>query len=166
MKRSFKNLAMCLALGGVMMASSLAMATSAAKTDTKKSDWTEIMPRPTNTDAAATAIALQVLAEDIKNYYNDGKTPVSAKFFNAKGLEKDSVLIVTFVSESTCGTMGCATYLLKRGKNNAWHVMDDTLVNSIVTSDALLLRQPAFYTKGTGNAPYRRFNAATERYEK
>ncbi|HEY8963033.1 MAG TPA: hypothetical protein VIN59_01085 [Alphaproteobacteria bacterium] len=142
-----------------------AHATSAAK---PKPAWMEILPTKQTTDAQAAKTAEILLMNEIKQLI-DPKSPffLAARYFNAPGLPKNSFIIAKFEGAPYCGTMGCITYFLKKTdpQKNVWKIAHTSNYNSILTSEALLARQPSFYTKGTGQSPYSRYNAATEKYE-
>ncbi len=125
----------------------------------------DIMPQESNSDPQAVAIARSVLQNDLRDYYNDPNVVVSARYFNAKGLDRDSVMLVRFSGLNTCGTMGCATLVLKKDKTQSqgWQVVEDTIANAVTAAPGG--REPAFYVQGTGNAPAHRFNAVTGRYD-
>lgn len=127
--------------------------------------FVDIMPQESNSDPQAVAIARSVLKSDLQDYYNDPDVVVSARYFNAKGLDRDSVMLVRFSGLNTCGTMGCATLVLKKDKTQSqgWQVVEDTIANAVTAAPGG--REPVFYVQGTGNAQAYRFNAVTGRYD-
>ena len=169
MRRGFKTCALALTLVLALGFTRLELAQASSATAAKPSSaWVEIFPRENNTEEDAAAIARVLLKKDIETYAgNDSDFFLAARFFNAPGLPKNSFIIASFNGEAFCGTMGCMTYFLKKSdeKKNTWKIVHENNFNSIVTSEELKARVPAFYTKGTGFAKYHRYNAASAMYE-
>lgn len=146
-----------------------AQASNAAATAPKKEiQWIEILPGQKTTDPEAAKIAQILLKDDVKRFA-DPKTgfALAARFFNAPGLPKNSFIIAKFEGFAYCGTMGCMTYFLKMTdpKKNLWKIVHESNFSSIVTSEELVARQPSFYTRGTAESSYRRYNAAKGAYD-
>lgn len=139
---------------------------SNAQQQAPKINWQEIIPSLQRNNADAQAIARAVLKNDIKKYFANADT-IFADFFNTRGVEKNSVIIVVFPDPVNCGNWGCLGYILKKnpGKENTWKIADQDNYNSILTSPELLAKSPSFYVMGAPKAGYQRFNAATGAFE-
>jgi hypothetical protein len=126
--------------------------------------WQDVLPQ--KPDETSGKIATTVLKDDIA-YDLQHQAQIYTSFFNAPGLDKDSLIITYVKSPGSCGDWGCDTYLLKKtsAQKNTWTISFHGPISRIITSPELTARIPGFYTLTSEKGGYSLFNAKTGKFE-